>query len=1171
MKKPLLLFSFFMLLFGATAYAQVPQGFKYQAVARNVSNQPYVNTPMRVRIGIVPSGGTAVFTETHNVITSDLGIFNLSIGQGAPVSGTFAGIAWANSEYFLRIEISLDNGFSYTDLGVSPLLSVPYALYAASAGGTGGDTDNNPTNELQQLTKTGNIISLSQGGGSVTDEVNDADANPANELQTLSLSGLQLSISNGNSVTLPAGGSADNWGTQVVQTGATLNGNGTAANPLNLAQQGATPGQTLKWNGAAWIPQNDQDADTQTLSLSGLQLSIANGNSVTLPAGGSADNWGNQVVQTGAPLTGNGTSGNPLTLAPQGATPGQALKWNGAAWVPQNDSDADAQTLLLNGAQLSISGGNAVTLPTGTTYTAGAGINLSGNQIVNTGDTNASDDLTQSTGFNGDVSGVFNNLQINSGAVGNAELSNGAVSGDKIATMGASNGQVLQWNGSAWAPANQTVGPADNWGSQVVQTGATLNGNGTSGNPLGIATNSINSTHIQDGSVQASDLAAGVIPAYTAGTGISISGNQITNTGDNSTTNEIQTISLSGQSLSLSNGGGSVNLPAGPTGATGPQGPAGPTGATGPQGPAGATGATGLTGATGPQGNTGPQGPAGPTGATGLTGATGPQGPIGLTGATGAQGPAGPQGATGAQGATGPQGPQGPAGSYTAGSGINISSNTISAVDVSATNEIQALSLSGSTLSLSNGGGSANLSSLGSKWTQGAGNAIYRTESPVGIGTASPNTLYQLHLRSTNGHFPLLLESTSNVNGIQLIGPSFTAFMQTGNISMDLGTIGQGDVILWPGNTQVLTAKVSGNVGIGTANPTAKLEVAGQVKITGGAPGVGKVLTSDATGLGSWQTPAASSSFWSASGSNISNTNSGNVGIGISNPQFPLHVNHPSDCSILLTTTPGGTTSGDGGRIRMGNGILDVQNNESGNLNLVTGSNVRLAVTNGGNIGIGTQTPINKLTVDGGDVGIVNGKLLFHAPTTTTGNGGLIELTNSAMMVGGTWASNINGGDNLGTTANRWNTVYATNGTINTSDAREKQNVQSLGYGLQQVMQMRPVTYEWKARPEQGRKIGFIAQELQTLVPEVVSDTEWSRGENNKMVSKPAEVLGVFYSDLIPVLTKAIQELSTQNDGQQQQLETLRAENAALQAKVSELDALRAEVAQIKALLLEKK
>lgn len=138
----------------------------------------------------------------------------------------------------------------------------------------------------------------------------------------------------------------------------------------------------------------------------------------------------------------------------------------------------------------------------------------------------------------------------------------------------------------------------------------------------------------------------------------------------------------------------------GATGPMGPQGPAGlngtngldgATGPMGPQGPAGLDGANGLDGATGPMG---PQGPAGlnglngADGADGLDGATGPMGPQGpagldgadgLDGATGPMGPQGPAGLDGADGLDGATGPQGPAGSYTAGTGIEISEGVISA------------------------------------------------------------------------------------------------------------------------------------------------------------------------------------------------------------------------------------------------------------------------------------------------------------------------------------------------------------------------------------------------------------------------------------------------------------------------------------------------------------
>jgi len=108
----------------------------------------------------------------------------------------------------------------------------------------------------------------------------------------------------------------------------------------------------------------------------------------------------------------------------------------------------------------------------------------------------------------------------------------------------------------------------------------------------------------------------------------------------------------------------------GPTGYTGPTGPSGQTGVTGITGPTGIAGPQGIPGFTGPTGVTGSRGPQGPmstvtgsVGPVGPTGSTGPRGPISmLTGDTGPQGFLGPRGADGAQGIPGSAGAQGPTG-----------------------------------------------------------------------------------------------------------------------------------------------------------------------------------------------------------------------------------------------------------------------------------------------------------------------------------------------------------------------------------------------------------------------------------------------------------------------------------------------------------------------------
>ncbi|MEZ4959360.1 MAG: hypothetical protein R2830_06045 [Saprospiraceae bacterium] len=82
------------------------------------------------------------------------------------------------------------------------------------------DADASPTNELQTISKTGNTVTLSNGGGSFTDDVDDADASPTNELNTsFSLSGYNLSLTDAGGTqtvdlsALPGSGSGGHWST----------------------------------------------------------------------------------------------------------------------------------------------------------------------------------------------------------------------------------------------------------------------------------------------------------------------------------------------------------------------------------------------------------------------------------------------------------------------------------------------------------------------------------------------------------------------------------------------------------------------------------------------------------------------------------------------------------------------------------------------------------------------------------------------------------------------------------------------------------------------------------------------------------------------------------------------------------------------------------------------
>jgi uncharacterized protein (TIGR02145 family) len=121
------------LAFSFNVSAQAPQGIPYQAIARNASGVAIANTAVKVRFSIRDSIATGAikYQETHIPTTSALGLFSVNVGMGTVVSGTFSGINWGKNAKFLQVELNTTGGTTYTDLGTTQMMSVPYALQAA--------------------------------------------------------------------------------------------------------------------------------------------------------------------------------------------------------------------------------------------------------------------------------------------------------------------------------------------------------------------------------------------------------------------------------------------------------------------------------------------------------------------------------------------------------------------------------------------------------------------------------------------------------------------------------------------------------------------------------------------------------------------------------------------------------------------------------------------------------------------------------------------------------------------------------------------------------------------------------------------------------------------------------------------------------------------------------
>lgn len=127
--------------------AQTPEKMSYQAVVRTSDNNLVSNSTVSLRV-IVRQGsenGTNTYEETHSTLTNANGLVSLEIGDGNIVSGDFSEIPWFNGPFFIETQVDPTGGSNYSIIGISQLLSVPYALtakYAENIVGVDGSKTN---------------------------------------------------------------------------------------------------------------------------------------------------------------------------------------------------------------------------------------------------------------------------------------------------------------------------------------------------------------------------------------------------------------------------------------------------------------------------------------------------------------------------------------------------------------------------------------------------------------------------------------------------------------------------------------------------------------------------------------------------------------------------------------------------------------------------------------------------------------------------------------------------------------------------------------------------------------------------------------------------------------------------------------------------------------------
>ena len=458
------------------------------------------------------------------------------------------------------------------------------------------------------------------------------------------------------------------------------------------------------------------------------------------------------------------------------------------------------------------------------------------------------------------------------------------------------------------------------------------------------------------------------------------------------------------------------------------------------------------------------------------------------------------------------------------------------------------------------------------------------TGGSVGIGTDNPAE--NVHIQAVRAD--VLIEGTNdtvggNVANLSLMAPyyrkvGYSIKDSAGNEDFFIGRpYGQGDanpdLVINMTGTEKVRIKNNGNVGIGTDNPQYKLEVQGATTpaivvrntttssysgLFAGEKGDGEVfafqrLGSTNGGYGGakagqiWNYAAAPIVMGIGSTERLRITSDGTLrhsGGNASLGQGDIVAKHTH--YTLDATTPGGvddvttfvttstTSNGSDYKFRItkregsggGSCYLDLGGNSDGSISFgtnTTGNGTeRLRVDSSGRLLVGVFTQLNNdLLQTNGNIGLTKtasaNQINFHGTSIEFVNR---NATARAMKfyVGGSGGAPVAELSTAGT----W---------TNASDIKNKENIENISYGIDTVKAL--ITRQYTVKSNGANAIGFIAQEVQPIVPEVVHESFIEATQETH--------LGLDYGSLTAVLTKALQEAM-------ERIETLEAEVAALKA-----------------------